>query len=187
MASTSRSRTLKIVAALGSLSAGVWASTYATFTDSATATSTFTAGTVDLTVGGEVDDDYAFTTLGLSNMKPGDSDYAALTVANVGTLGLTYSMASSATGTTLRTKLVAGIVTNHSSCDAAGYAAAVSGGGANIVMADSTFAALAIASRSLGAGGSETLCFKVAFPSDSDDTYQGQTSTSTMTFSATQS
>jgi hypothetical protein len=183
------SRKIKVVAALGSLSAAVWASTYATFTDSATATSTFTSGSVDLTVNAEADDDYAFTSLESGNLKPGDVKYAPLSVANVGTLGFTYSMSSSSTNTdgkALRDtlKLGAKLVVNAAACDSAGvgYAASLT-----TVMAEGAISAAAISSRSVATGASEVLCFKVELPSTAGDSLQSATTTTTMTFSATQS
>ena len=96
------SRKIKALAALGTLSAGVWASTYATFSDDATAESTFTTGSVDLTVGGDADDDYAFAALESGNLKPGDVVYAPLAVANAGSLGFAYTMSSSSTNARTR-------------------------------------------------------------------------------------
>ncbi len=183
------SRKIKVVLALGTLSSAVWASTYATFTDSATSTSTFTAGTVDLTVNAEVDDVYGFTSLESSNLKPGDVKYAPLTVANVGTLSYSYSMASSSTNADTKAlrdtlKLGAKVVANAAACDTAGvgYAASVS-----TVMAEAAISSAAITSRTLAASASEVLCFKVELPSTAGDTLQSATTTTTMTFSATQS
>ena len=173
----------------GALLGMVWAGTFATFTDSGTAGSTFTAGTVDLLVGAEVDDAYAFTSIEMSNMKPGDVKYAPLTIANNGSLGFTYAMATSATdvGTTgLRDQLTLGVkkVANAAACDSAGvgYAASV-----DVLTASGALSAGAIASRALTAGGSEVACFRVELPSGSNDTFQGATTTATFTFSATQS
>jgi spore coat-associated protein N len=167
----------------------MWAGTFATFTDSGTAGSTFTAGTVDLLVNNEADDAYAFTSIEMGNMKPGDLKYAPLTVANNGTLGFTYSMATSATNTdtkalrdqlTLETRLVA----NAAACDSAGVGFNAS---VTTVTASGALSAAAIASRSLAAGTSEVLCYKVQLPSGAGDAYQGATTVATLTFSATQS
>jgi predicted ribosomally synthesized peptide with SipW-like signal peptide len=182
------SRKIKVVLALGSLSSAVWASTFATFTDSATATSTFTAGTVDLVLSGDTDDAYAFTSLESSNLKPGDVVYAPLTVANTGSLGFSYSMSSASTNGDSKAlrdtlKLGAKVVANSAACDSAGvgYAASLVA-----AMAEGAISSAAIASRTL-ASGSEVLCFKVELPSTAGDALQGATTTTTMTFSATQS
>lgn len=183
------SRKIKVILALGTLSSAVWASTYATFTDSATATSTFTAGTVDIVVGGDTSDAYSFTSLQSSNLKPGDLVYAPLTVANTGSLGFSYSMASSSTNTDAKAlrdtlKLGAKLVANAGACDSAGVGYAASG---TTVMAEAAISSAAIASRSLTASASEVLCFKVELPSTAGDSLQAATTTTTMTFSATQS
>ena len=173
----------------GALLGMVWAGTSATFTDSGTANSTFTAGTVDLLVGAEVDDAYAFTSIEMGNMKPGDIKYAPLTIANAGTLGFTYSMATAATNTDskgLAAQLTLGVkkVATEAACDSAGvgYAASL-----ETMTASGALSAGAIASRSLAATASEVACFRVELPSGSGDTFQGATTTATFTFSATQS
>jgi spore coat-associated protein N len=181
------SRKIKVILALGTLSSAVWASTYATFTDSATADSTFTAGTVDIVLNGDTSDAYAFTSLQSSNLKPGDVVYAPLTVANTGSLGFSYSMASSSTNAdakALRDTLTLGakLVANAGACDAAGYAAS-----GTTLIAEAAINGRSIASRSLSAGVSEVLCFKVELPSTAGDSLQAATTTTTMTFSATQS
>lgn len=173
----------------GALSGLVWAGTYATFTDSGTADSTFTAGTVDLLISGETDDAYAFTSIEMSNMKPGDVKYAPLTIANAGTLGFSYSMATSATNAdtkALRDQLTLGVkkVVDAATCDSAGvgYAASL-----DTMTASGALSAGAIASRTVAAGANEVACFRVELPSTSGDTFQAATTTATFTFSATQS
>lgn len=181
------SRKIKVVLALGTMSSAVWASTYATFTDSATATSTFTAGTVRMTLN-STSGAYSFTALQSSNMKPGDVLYAPLTVANTGTLGFTYTMTSSSTnadGKALRDTLTLGakLVANAGACDATGYTAS-----GTTVITEAAISGAAIASaRGLAASSSEVLCFKASLPSGAGDSLQGSTTTTTMTFSATQS
>ena len=183
------SKRIRLVLCLGSLSGLVWAGTFATFTDSGTADSTFTAGSVDLLVNSETDDAYAFTSIEMSNMKPGDVKYAPLTIANNGTLGFTYTMSTSATNAdskALRDQLTLGVkkVANAAACDSAGvgYLASV-----DTMTASGALSAGAIASRSLAAGASEVACFRVELPSGSGDSFQGATTTATFTFSATQS
>jgi predicted ribosomally synthesized peptide with SipW-like signal peptide len=183
------SRKVKAVAALGTLSGAVWASTYASFSDSATATSTFTTGTVDLVLNNDASDAYAFTSLQSSSMKPGDIVYAPLTVANAGSLGFTYSMSSSSTNAdskALRDTLRLGAkkVANAAACDSAGvgYTASLT-----TVMAEGAISSAAISSRAVASGASEVLCFKVELPSSAGDGLQDATTTTTMTFNAAQS
>ncbi|MGH9040359.1 MAG: TasA family protein [Acidimicrobiia bacterium] len=178
-------RKIRLVLCLGMLSGVVWAGTFAAFSDSGTAETTFTAGTVDLVLSGETDDAYAFTSLQNLNMKPGDVVYAPLTIANSGSLSFDYSMTTSATGTGFKDKLRVSIkeVPTTGDCAAADpeYLAGTE------LAAEGALSAAAISSRTL-ASGSQVACFKVSFPSAADDnTFQGATTTATFTFSATQS
>jgi len=180
-----RFHTTRALLALGSLSGLVWAGTFATFTDSATGTATFTAGTVDLVLAGDASDSYAFTAIELSNMKPGDVTYAPLSIANTGTLGFGYTMATSATNAdskALRDQLTLGIKKVASTCDATTYAAS-----SDTMSASGALSAGAIATRTLAASASEVACFRVELPASAADSYQGATTTATFTFSATQS
>lgn len=180
------SHAVKAILSLGTLSGALWAGTFATFTDTQDAVSTFTAGTVDLRLNSDATTSYSWTTLSLSNMKPTDTEYVPLTVANSGTLSFSYSMTSSATNTDakgLASQLTFGfkLVASTGACDAAGYAAGTT------VYAEGTLAAAAVSSRTLAAGASEVLCAHVLLPTGSGNAFQGATTTSTMTFAATQS
>jgi predicted ribosomally synthesized peptide with SipW-like signal peptide len=178
-------RKTRLLLSLGSLSGLVWAGTFATFTDTSTATSTFTAGTVDLGLDNDTTDSYALTALEMSNMKPGDVKFAALTVKNIGTLGFTYTMSTSATNVdlkALRDQLTLGIKKVASTCDATTYAAST-----DVLTASGALSAGAIASRTLAASASEVACFRVELPSTAGDSFQAATTTATFTFSATQS
>lgn len=182
-------RKTRLLLTLGVAFGAVWAGTFATFTDSGTATSTFTAGTVDLLISSEVDDAYAFTSIEMSNMKPTDVKYAPLTVANNGTLGFSYTMSTSATNSDskgLLNQLTVGVkkVANTAACDSAGVGYAAS---TDVLIAEGALSAAAISSRTLTAGTSEVACFKVLLPTASADSFQGATTTATFTFSATQS
>ena len=182
---------IRVLAALGTLSGAVWAGTFATFTDDATSASTFSSGTVNLELADDTTDAYSFTSLSTSNMKPGDVKYASLKVENAGSIASSYTMTSAESETALSGELQLGAVVGAATCDAAGYAAATdtTAGGllTNQVIANGDLAAAAISSaRSLAAGASETLCFKVELPSGTGNTFQGLTTTSTFTFNLTQ-
>lgn len=184
------SKKIRAVAALGTLSAGIWAGTFATFTDSGDATSTFTAGTVDIELADEADDAYGFTSIEMSNMKPGDVTYAPLKVENAGTLAFTMDMSVSATNTDskgLRDELQMGarVVADAATCDGAGlgYAAAL----LNTVVAEGDLSAAAVTDRAYAAGASEVWCVKVELPSTAGNAFQAATTTATLTFAATQS
>lgn len=182
-------RKIKVLASLGTLSTAVWASTYATFTDSATSASAFTAGTVDLLVSSETDDAYAFTALESGNLKPGDVVYAPLTMNNAGTLAFGYSMSSSSTNADAKAlrdtlRLGAKVVANAPACDSAGVGYTAS---ATTVLAEGAINGASFTSRGLASGATEVLCFKVELPSAAGDSLQAATTTTTMTFAATQS
>jgi len=176
------SRQLKTVAALGLLSSAVWASTYATFSDTAEATSTFSAGDIDIVVGGDADDAYGFTTLSVANLKPGDTHYALLPVLNDGSLAFTYDLDTAATGD-LAPELDLGIaVIAGGTCDSTAYA-----GGSNVIASTTTLgASVTWDDRSLAAGASENLCFRVELPSATGNASQSDTADATFTFYAEQ-
>ena len=183
------SKQIRVLAALGTVSGAVWAGTFATFTDDATSASTFSSGTVNLELADDATDAYSFASLSTSNMKPGDVKYATLKVENAGSLASTYTMTSAESEAALSGELQLGAVTGVATCDATSYANTLLGTvtGASVVIADADLAAAAIATpRSLGANSSETLCFKVALPQETTNTFQGLTTTSTFTFNLTQ-
>lgn len=160
-----------------------WVGTYAAFTDDAVAESVFTAGEVDIVLANETDDAYAFTDLSVDGLKPGTVKYAALPVNNAGDLAFDYTLKTTtpagdalASALTLAVNSVAG-----TTCDAASY-----GAGTAVVAEGSLAVAPASTARSLAGAASETLCFKVALPSDADNALQGQSTTATFTFDATQ-
>lgn len=184
------SKKIRMIAALGTLSAGVWAGTFAAFTDSAPGSAVFSTGTVDIVLDTAVDDAaYDFATFTTSNMKPGQAaTYATLPVKNSGSLAFGYTMATASTNTdtkNLNTQLTYGVraVTAATACNATGFAAST-----DIRVVDGALSAAATTvSKALAAGTSELLCFKIELPSTVGDTYQGATTTATLTFSATQS
>ena len=178
------SKKIRVLAALGTLSGAVWAGTFATFSDQATSSSTFTSGTVDLELTNEADDAYNFASLSTSNMKPGDVKYAALTVENAGSIASTYTMASTESETALSGELQLGAVVGAVTCDAAGYTTAATLG---TVIATGDLAAAGVTTpRALAAAGSEVLCFRVELPEATSNDFQGLTTTSTFTFTLTQ-
>ncbi len=185
-----RSKKLRAVAALGTLSAGVWAGTFATFTDDASSSSTFTAGTVNLELADEADDDYAFTSLEMGNMKPGDVKYAPLKVENAGSLGFTLDMTVGTTNADskgLGNQLVMGarVVADAATCDGAGvgYTAATLA----TVVSEGSLSSRTVADRPLASTAAEVWCVKVQLPSASGNAFQAATTTATFSFVAEQS
>jgi len=164
----------------------VWAGTFATFSDTGEADSTFTAGTLDLVVGGDPDDAYAFTTIEMTNMKPGDVKYAPLTMTNPGTLALRYSMTTSATnpdskGLAGALLLEARVVATGNDCAEAGFNASTT-----VAIPSGALTAAAISNRPLSATGSETLCYRVTLPQSAGNELQGSTTVATFSFNASQ-
>lgn len=176
---------VRVLAALGTLSAGVWAGTLAAFSDTGDATSTFSTGSVVLELNDSGTSPYAFTSLGMTNAAPGAVTYATLKVENAGTIASTYSMTSTETDAALSGELQLGAVVNAATCDAGGYGDAV-GTPANVVIANGDLADAAIGSRALAGAASETLCVRVELPSGTGNGFQGDTTTSTFAFTLTQ-
>jgi hypothetical protein len=129
----------------------------------------------------------AFT---FANVAPGDVNYGAVTVKNTGTLQSRYALEATVNGaaTNLASQLqLAGVVVPAGgTCDAAGFS------GGSVVVAPRTvgtgqlFGNKAVGpqdgDRTLIAGASETLCFKVTLPSETGNTFQGKSAAMTFDF-----
>lgn len=162
--------------------------TLAAFTDTASFTSTFSTGSVDIALDGTNEGTptpYAFTAWDSLLMVPGTEKYAALVVNNKGTSPFTYTMPAPvlAGSTTLAqgaNGLQSGIVAiTGTTCDAAAFA------GGTPVAASGSLSALAITSpRTLLPGTSERLCFSAVLPTTAPDTLSGLTVTPTFTLTA---
>jgi hypothetical protein len=178
-----RQRRRGIVAMLGAVSLltiGAGAISLAQFTDSTTATWSFTTGTIDLSTNPTV---FASITA----MMPGDASTQALTVTNGGTGDLRYAMSTVATNP-LGTQLQLTVKTQ----DGGGGCAAFTG---TSVLAATALNGAAIGSstqgaqagdRTLAAGASEVLCFRVSLALSTGNAYQGVSSAATFTFDAEQ-
>jgi predicted ribosomally synthesized peptide with SipW-like signal peptide len=162
--------------------------TLAAFTDTASFTSTFATGSVDIALDGTNEGKptpYAFTAWDSLLMVPASEKYAPLVVNNKGTSPFTYTMAIPAlAGTTALAEgpagLQAGIVAiTGSTCDAAAFAAGTP------VTSTASLSALAIATpRTLAPGTSETLCFQAVLPAAAPDSLSGVSVTPTFTLTA---
>ena len=171
---------LGMVAGLGAVG------TLAAWTDDAKATATFSAGKLDLVLNGDVDDAVDLTSLTMTNMHPGTSKDAALTVANAGTLPFTYNLKATA----------ADNAGNTSSLSAALTVAVYPGGLAadGLTCAGSTpLATFAFngadvlnPARQLAPAGTESLCVRVSLPTSAANSLQGTGTTATFTFTASQ-
>ena len=178
-----RKRRRGIVALLGAISiltVGAGSISLAQFTDSDSSTWSFTTGTIDINSNPAV-------LTAVSGMMPGDASTQALTISNDGTGDLRYAMSVSATNT-LGTALQLTVKQE----DAGGGCAAFTG---TSVLAATTLDGAGFGSsaqgaqagdRTLAAGASEVLCFRVSLPLSTGNALQGASSAATFTFDAEQ-
>jgi hypothetical protein len=175
-----RRGTVALLAAVSLLTIGAGSISLAQFTDSASSTWSFTAGTIDVNTNPAV-----FTSI--SNMMPGDTNTQALTVTNAGSGDLRYALSTVATNA-LGNQLQLTIKAQ----DAGGGCAAFTG---TSVLAATTLNGAGFGSsaqgaqagdRTLAAGASEVLCFRVSLALSTGNAFQGATSAATFTFDAEQ-
>lgn len=172
--------------ALGTVLAVGATGTWAYWTDSATVSGvTISTGTLDLKVNG-ADSVTGYTQMNVTGMVPGNTTAGTLTVSNAGTVGFTYTAAStvtsgsSALATALTTQVrVGGTVSG------AGTSATCTGG-TLLGDAGTLNGNVITTARALAAGGSETLCLQATLPTNAANTLQGQTVSVQLTFTATQ-
>jgi hypothetical protein len=178
-----RKRRRGIVALLGAisiLSVGAGSISLAQFTDTDSSTWAFATGTID------VNSNPAVLTA-VSNMMPGGQSTQALTISNDGSGDLRYAMSVVATNP-LGSALELTIKTQ----DGGGGCAAFTG---TSVLATTALNGAALGSatqgaqagdRTLAAGASDVLCFRVSLPLSTGNGLQGATSAATFTFDAEQ-
>ena len=132
-----------------------------------------------------------------SDMAPGDSVVGDMTVSNDGTLELRYAVTSTTTENTLAAQLDFTIwdeaeeADGGTDCNASApvtvlYGAADLGSTSGIDAIGDPAQGSQSGDRTLSASTSEVLCFLVALPSSSGNSYQGLSSTSTVAFQAEQ-
>ncbi len=169
---------LALLLGLTTISLGAGMFSLAIFTDSDASTGTFTSGTVDINSNPTV----AFT---VTDMVPGDTDTAALTISNDGTADLRYALSTVATNA-LGDTLTLTVKTQGTDCatfDGSTVLAATALDGAAIgspAQGDDTD------DRTLLAGDDEVLCFRVTLPLATGNSAQGESSSATFTFDAEQ-
>ena len=165
--------------------------TLALFTDQETVTADFTTGTVILDA--VKIDALVLTT---SALMPGDTITDDVVVENDGTAQLRYAMTTSSTNTDglgLRTVLTLTVKTIDvtsplTPCDNFDGSSTLYNGvlGASTAAFGDPTAGDQGADRTLNAGASETLCFRITLPSGTGNAYQGAATTTTFTFDAEQ-
>jgi Camelysin metallo-endopeptidase len=167
--------------AILTLSIGVGSLSLATFTDQAPVDGAFSSGTI--TIGLQP----ATTFVTFAGMVPGDQAQAPLVVDNTGTGALRYAMTSMATdldGKQVRDVLQL-TVERRTGCVGPILETMYDGPIATAAFGDPQVGADP-GDRALNGGTSETLCFRVTLPVDTDVLYQNAATTVTFTFSAEQ-
>lgn len=182
--------TVAIVGIAGTTLTGL--TTGAFFTDTQTVgANTFSTGTVKL----GVNPTSALVTF--TNMAPGDSIAAPITVSNTGSLAERYAVLSTtdaADANFLATQLVMNVKTGVTTCTAAGFGATgtlvytngvLGSTGGTKVIGDAATGAQA-GDRTLASLSNETLCVLVSLPTATGNTFQGKTTTATLRFDSEQ-
>lgn len=171
---------LGIVLGLGAVS------TMAAWSDSATVKGgTFTTGTLDMKVGTPPVDNNPpqFTTdFAMSNMRPGSSTDAVLTVKNAGTVPFEFTGTASATNAGAGADQLGSVLTLK--------AYGTSSGGTctgEPISSGTTAADFALPSQNLTAdetGDTQSLCFRASLPANAATSLQGKSSVITLTLTA---
>jgi len=167
------------------------------WTDEASVTgATFTAGTLDLAINGG--DPYASTTLSMTAMVPGSTSAEILTVQNVGSAPLKYTLTGGlsggdasafATHNALRITIRSGAATVVGSGDArtcnGGSALvtdqALTGTTSTSILTKRPVAPLAGSPSPPSGGGSETLCIQISLSGTAPSDLQGRSVTALLT------
>lgn len=177
-----RSTPVRAVLSLGVVFGLGAVGTLAYWTDDATLTGgTFTAGTLDIKLSGVDNNPAAFTTsFAMTNMQPGDSKSASVSVQNAGSLDFTYTATGTAPGalnSTLVFRVVPGGTVSGNTCTGGTetYNAGLSAGSTGVITSN----------RPLAAGANETFCVTATIPNGAT-TGQGQSTTASFTFNAKQ-
>lgn len=158
------------------------AGTFAFWTDEVTVTGiTITAGTIDLQVN-DLDTVTGYTSLNITNMVPGNSVAAVLTVKNAGTASLKYtatSTASNSLGSALTLKVTGNSSVTGSSPSATCAGSALSGTGTSLN------GSMIGTGRLLTASQSEPICVQLTLPSDAASSLQGTSTSVSLAFTGT--
>lgn len=164
-------------------------SSLALFTDSeSVGANAFATGSLDLTAAP------ASAVFTVSDMAPGDAEVAALTIGNSGSIALRYAATSTTSENTLAAELDLTIKTGVTTCSAAGfdtdgtvvYGPADLGNTTPVALFGDATQGADAGDRTLGAGASEALCFRVALPLSANNSSQGASTTATFQFEAEQ-
>ncbi len=125
----------------------------------------------------------------MSNLVPGDSFVARLTVQNSGDLNLIYAMTTTTSGdATLASTLQLTIRTKTANpCSSQDGTVVYGPGSLSAAAIGNATHGVQTGDRTLAAGASEDLCFTVSLPSGTSTTVQATSVGATFTFQAEQS
>jgi hypothetical protein len=155
----------------------VTAASGAIFTDTETTSMDVASGWVDVTTGGT-------TMLPLSNMKPGDSMFRTVNIANQGSLDFVYDITAAPvngpSGILVDAMLVeTWLVENADVCNSAGYQSGTQ-------TSSSTLSALHMHDHSIAPNSAETVCFKLTLPSTVNNNVAGKSARVDVVIATTQ-
>lgn len=196
-----RVRALISLAAVAVLASGMSVKgTFAFWTDSATVrTGSFTAGTLDITVKGELAgpaNNGGSTTadLTLTNMVPGESVATSFPLKNNGSIPLTYTLTGTGSGglavqNGLQYSVVFGATETNSGAistgDRAGRCGATVATDANTTLLTSS-ATTFVTDRALSTGATDTVCIVARLNSNAPNALQGLSGSATFLFASKQ-
>ena len=198
-----RTRALISLGAVAALATGMSVQgTFAFWTDAATAQAgTFTAGTLDLTVNGQLagqPNNGGTTTvaaLTLTTMVPGESVAAAFPIKNEGSIPLTYTLTGTGSGglavtNGLQYSVTFGAAAANTGTAAAGNRAGTCGGtaatDANTTLLTSTPVTYGGANRALAVNASETICIVARLNTNAPNALQGLSGSAAFLFDSKQ-
>ena len=161
--------------------------TTALWTDSASvAGTTISTGTLDLKVDGQ-DTVTGYTSLNITNMVPGASVAAVLTIANAGNVSFTYLASSVATNPDTKDLRSALQVKVTGATSVTGSSPTATCGGATLAGTGTALnTGLVTTARTLAGGTNEKLCVQITLPSTAANALQGASTGVTLQFDATQ-
>ena len=183
------------LAAVGSAASIAGLGTYATFTDTTSASQSLTSGTVDINLGTAGSADNRLT-IGASGLVPGDTLQRLAKVTNAGNQNLaSLKLTTTATTSSQLNTGANGLRMKVQKCSVAWVESVgtpytyTCAGTTSDVIADRAIIGTDLdlgAASSLTAGGSDSYVVTVTLPAAADNTYQGLTSVIDYTFSGMQ-
>lgn len=172
---------LGVVLGLGSLTTGAY------WTDDATVTGiTLSSGKLDLKLDGQ-DDLTGYTSLSITNMVPGQSVAAVLTVSNAGNVPFTYTATSTATNPDSKNLAGALTVKVTGATTVTGSSPTATCGGATLAGTGAALGGgLVTTARTITPGNLERLCLQITLPTTAANSVQDASTGVTLSFNASQ-